>query len=334
VSIDMIGNDSSETGSLEAYDAAGNQIDIYNSPTVGNGGIATMTVESLTTPIAYVIAGGTNGNTVDLDNLQFDGGGETSTFTDGAGNYGFTNLSPGDYDVAEVQQPSWVQTFPQSGGSHLLTIGPAQDAVDVDFGNQYVPPPPLLGDYNLNGVVEMADYSMWRNTLGQSGIPLYHGADGSGNGVIDRADYRVWKEHFGDTLPSGGGGAIAEDPAQEGAATYSTAIVVSSAPAESTSVASVQTGSPAAVVPFAISGQATQPLLRDGAVSRPIATAASADQRDDALLAWLSSYVNGADGGDSDWESDRIAEDAANDSPDSFTSAVDEAFEALLVDAA
>ena len=49
------------------------------------------------------------------------------------------------------------------------------------------------GDYNGNGVVDAADYTVWRNTLG--GINL--AADGNRDGVIDDLDYAVWKGNYG-----------------------------------------------------------------------------------------------------------------------------------------
>jgi glucose/arabinose dehydrogenase len=65
------------------------------------------------------------------------------------------------------------------------------------------------GDYNEDGTVDAADYTLWRNTLGQSVLTptismnfIGHGreANGNRNGVIDEADYEVWKEHFGETV--------------------------------------------------------------------------------------------------------------------------------------
>jgi hypothetical protein len=54
---------------------------------------------------------------------------------------------------------------------------------------------PLTGDYNRNGVVDAADYIVWRNSRGQtaSGLP----ADGNGNGTIDAEDYNIWRSNFG-----------------------------------------------------------------------------------------------------------------------------------------
>ncbi|MCO6042424.1 Ig-like domain-containing protein [Aeoliella sp. ICT_H6.2] len=58
--------------------------------------------------------------------------------------------------------------------------------------------PVLDGDYNEDGVVNIADYVVWRNTLGAAGEP-FAGADGDGSGLVDAEDYVVWKNHFGQT---------------------------------------------------------------------------------------------------------------------------------------
>jgi hypothetical protein len=57
-------------------------------------------------------------------------------------------------------------------------------------------PPLLAGDYNTNGIVDAADYAMYRNTLGMSVIP-FTGADGNGNGTVGPEDYDVWRQNFG-----------------------------------------------------------------------------------------------------------------------------------------
>jgi hypothetical protein len=61
----------------------------------------------------------------------------------------------------------------------------------------------LAGDYNQDGVVNAADYSIWRNSLGSVGSNL--AADGNGNGQVDAADYSVWKSNFGMLAGSGSG---------------------------------------------------------------------------------------------------------------------------------
>ena len=50
----------------------------------------------------------------------------------------------------------------------------------------------LPADYNGNGVVDSADYSMWRKTLGST-VPPGTGADGDFDGQVTQADYDVWR---------------------------------------------------------------------------------------------------------------------------------------------
>jgi len=52
----------------------------------------------------------------------------------------------------------------------------------------------LAGDYNDNGIVDAADFTVWRSLLGNTLDPR---ADGDTNGVIDINDYLVWKANFG-----------------------------------------------------------------------------------------------------------------------------------------
>lgn len=56
----------------------------------------------------------------------------------------------------------------------------------------------LPGDYNLDGTVDSADYTVWRDSLGQAGDEL--AADGNGDGAIDDADYAIWKLYFGQSF--------------------------------------------------------------------------------------------------------------------------------------
>jgi hypothetical protein len=69
-------------------------------------------------------------------------------------------------------------------------------------GSVNLVPPPPIGDYNGNDIVDAADYTVWRDTLGQSVI-AGQGADGNGNGKIDTGDYGVWQTNFGHAAGSG-----------------------------------------------------------------------------------------------------------------------------------
>ncbi len=52
----------------------------------------------------------------------------------------------------------------------------------------------VAGDYNGDGVVDAADYTVWQDTKGST-TDLR--ADGNGDGVVDAADHDLWKAHFG-----------------------------------------------------------------------------------------------------------------------------------------
>ena len=59
----------------------------------------------------------------------------------------------------------------------------------------------ISGDYNGDGTVDIADYTVWRDSLGVS-TAINAGADGNGDGMVDAADYLVWTNNFGATLPA------------------------------------------------------------------------------------------------------------------------------------
>lgn len=63
----------------------------------------------------------------------------------------------------------------------------------------------LTGDYNGDGMVGLADYNVWRDSLGSTTDLAANGDDtGASQGVIDMADYQVWTQHFGETAPAAG----------------------------------------------------------------------------------------------------------------------------------
>jgi hypothetical protein len=61
---------------------------------------------------------------------------------------------------------------------------------------------PLTGDFNHDGHVDAADYTIWRHSLGST-TDLR--ADGNINGVVDVGDFNLWRANFGATAGSGSG---------------------------------------------------------------------------------------------------------------------------------
>jgi hypothetical protein len=71
--------------------------------------------------------------------------------------------------------------------------------------------PTSTGDYNHNGIVDAADYTVWRASLGST---TDLAADGNGNNTVDADDYNVWKAHFGESNSGGGSAAEIPEPAK------------------------------------------------------------------------------------------------------------------------
>jgi hypothetical protein len=70
---------------------------------------------------------------------------------------------------------------------------------------------PMTADYNRNGIVDAADYVLWRNSVGQTGTSL--AADGNGDGVVDANDFNLWRSEFGQSAGAGAGvGSEADVP--------------------------------------------------------------------------------------------------------------------------
>ena len=69
----------------------------------------------------------------------------------------------------------------------------------------------LAGDYDGNGVVDAADYTIYMDNLGGDSAVL--GGNGSGASTVGQADYLLWKNSFGNTSGSGSSAAIPEPAA-------------------------------------------------------------------------------------------------------------------------
>ncbi|HEY4232122.1 MAG TPA: alpha-L-arabinofuranosidase C-terminal domain-containing protein [Lacipirellulaceae bacterium] len=84
--------------------------------------------------------------------------------------------------------PSFTSDYPNAGKGQIFELVP------------YLP-----GDYNSDGIVDAADYSVWRDHFGQT-FQLPNEVTGTTPGTVTAEDYDAWKAHFGNTL-SGSGAA-------------------------------------------------------------------------------------------------------------------------------
>lgn len=66
----------------------------------------------------------------------------------------------------------------------------------------------VVGDFNDDGSVDAADYTIWRDQLGQTGITL--AADANLDGVVDQTDYDLWSANYGTQIQASATVAIPE----------------------------------------------------------------------------------------------------------------------------
>lgn len=60
----------------------------------------------------------------------------------------------------------------------------------------------IVGDFNRDGTVDAADFTVWRDSLGQIGNTA---ADANEDNIVDLDDYALWKSNYGRSETSGAG---------------------------------------------------------------------------------------------------------------------------------
>lgn len=119
----------------------------------------------------------------DLNMVDTDGDGVGDSAIDGTG------LSLNNIEITNL---------PATGGDGFPVVyvgGEASGGRDTML--RLIPAAPLDGDYNGDGTVDAADYTVWRDTLGSQFLLA---ADGDGDNIVDQDDYTVWANNFGSTL--------------------------------------------------------------------------------------------------------------------------------------
>ena len=107
--------------------------------------------------------------------------GEVTRLTDGIDLFGQHQVVLEANDQFSIQ----IETFDGVNGAGIASI--------YDFIAR------LPGDYNSDGTVDLADYTVWRNNLGAPAGTL---PNDTAEGTIDADQYLAWKRNFGATLPS------------------------------------------------------------------------------------------------------------------------------------
>ena len=92
-----------------------------------------------------------------------------------------------------------VQVFSPAGNYMAVTDSSGGFSVTAMAGG-------VAGDFNGNGVVDAADYTVWRDHLGAADESSLMG-NGDGMNGVDAGDYNLWKTNFGMTAGSGAASA-------------------------------------------------------------------------------------------------------------------------------
>lgn len=127
------------------------------------------------------------------------------------------------FTVADIEEIRGVLFFGDYAGTNLTDAGSIWvDNILIEiFGSEAdllntpntnpIPMPEvdvLQGDFNGNGQVDIADYTLWRNNLGNPDESVINGAGDGANGV-DIADYSLWKTNYGTTAAVAASVAVA-----------------------------------------------------------------------------------------------------------------------------
>ncbi len=101
-------------------------------------------------------------------------------------------------------------------GHHVLWIAWQRDdpvgEVFFSTSDLMIEPTRAPGDFNGDGTVNLADYTVWRDNLGAANEALINNA-GDGQAGVDTADYDVWKTSF---ATSGAGASASQVPEPSG----------------------------------------------------------------------------------------------------------------------
>jgi T5SS/PEP-CTERM-associated repeat protein len=182
------------------------------SPNVPNQTIGTVAVfgnyEQTTDGVLEIELGGADLN----DQLRITNGNATlgGTLKVTLADLGSGTFIPGlhdTFDLITVTGGSVLNGFDEVEVPYLGTTRSLQPVYSANSGMSLVPQfIDALPDYNQNGIVDAADYTIWRDTLGSRTDLRANGTDeGASFGVVDLADYQIWKSHFGEIVGSGVG---------------------------------------------------------------------------------------------------------------------------------
>lgn len=133
--------------------------------------------------------GGLSGWTVDLDVMVNGQMVQASTTTDASGNYNFSNLAPGTYQISEVVKPGWARTAPLANSTSVTVVAGTNAAG------------PIFGDAPITRI--RLGFDMLVNLARHYNQPgTFADGDLNGDGTVDFGDFVMLARHYNGFLDS------------------------------------------------------------------------------------------------------------------------------------
>ena len=221
VSVNTVGTGSGDRDSFgPVISADGSTVAFYSSASnlspLDTNGVSDVFARNLTTGTTYLVSVnyvGTASSNNGASNAVISADGKVVGFTSYS-----TNLVPPGISYAFFKTNAYVRNL-TTGTTKLVSVNEAGTAAGNNdssnlvissdgkvaafhsYASNLTSSGALSGDYTRNGVVDAADYVIWRKTLGTT-VNANSGADGSGNGNVGPEDYGVWRSHFGQATVS------------------------------------------------------------------------------------------------------------------------------------
>lgn len=191
---------------------------------VANGQLAVTGINSLDIAFKYQLrsldpARPFNSQTLELTGTAITAGGGLTFVTDEVSTSSGTDLASLlaiDDQTSGFQQEFDLANFAPSESVSVVTnifVSGVSESSSVrlfSLNQSFIQAGPdlLPGDYNNNGTVDAADYTLWRDHLGAPAGTLANDIDG---GPIGQDQYETWRENFGES----GGGALSASAVPE-----------------------------------------------------------------------------------------------------------------------
>ncbi|QDT67276.1 hypothetical protein MalM25_01730 [Planctomycetes bacterium MalM25] len=119
------------------------------------------------------------------------------------------NAAGQDFEIDRLAPPMLLEGLFTDGSPFAFAFQPegpmlADEVSTLDPNSTIrliVGPAQLDGDFNADGVVDAADYTVWRDHQGERGEASI-GFNGDGLNGVDQADYQIWQSQYGAATPA------------------------------------------------------------------------------------------------------------------------------------